>query len=124
MLTSAECEIAKKEKPEDGAYLRGLFMEGASWDVHQHAITESNPRLVNNFSLCCDDHNDCDDDNDDGHGHDKERKVSDDIYTFIYLFFILIINLIAYLIVDLIIYLLLYLFIDSVIYLFIYQFII
>ena len=44
VLTSAECEIAKKEKPEDGSYVEGLFMEGASWNANQHAIAESNPR--------------------------------------------------------------------------------
>ena len=44
VLTSAECEIAKKEKPEDGSYVQGLFMEGASWNANQHAIAESNPR--------------------------------------------------------------------------------
>ena len=44
VLTSAECDIAKKEKPEDGSYVQGLFMEGASWNANQHAIAESNPR--------------------------------------------------------------------------------
>lgn len=44
VLTAAECEKANKVSPEDGAYLRGLFMEGASWDAPRHVIAESNPR--------------------------------------------------------------------------------
>lgn len=31
-------------KPKDGAYIRGLFLEGARWDYDQHYITESLPR--------------------------------------------------------------------------------
>lgn len=44
VLTAGECEKANRVKPEDGAYLRGLFMEGASWDAPRHVIAESNPR--------------------------------------------------------------------------------
>ena len=45
VLTPTECDVAKGgEKPEDGAYIRGLFMEGARWDADRHVIAESNPR--------------------------------------------------------------------------------
>jgi dynein heavy chain len=44
VLTAAQCEKAKTERPEDGAYVRGLFMEGARWDATKHEISESNPR--------------------------------------------------------------------------------
>ena len=44
VLTPSEMTEADTEKPEDGAYLRGLFMEGARWDVKTHVIAESNPR--------------------------------------------------------------------------------
>ena len=37
-------EIAKDNKPEDGAYIRGFYLEGARWDVKGHVIAESNPR--------------------------------------------------------------------------------
>jgi dynein heavy chain, axonemal len=44
VLTPGECERAVTERPEDGAYIRGLFMEGARWDPIGHVIAESNPR--------------------------------------------------------------------------------
>eukprot|EP00599_Poterioochromonas_sp_BG-1_P008225 CAMPEP_0173135378 /NCGR_PEP_ID=MMETSP1105-20130129/1860_1 /TAXON_ID=2985 /ORGANISM="Ochromonas sp., Strain BG-1" /LENGTH=4194 /DNA_ID=CAMNT_0014047373 /DNA_START=78 /DNA_END=12662 /DNA_ORIENTATION=- len=44
VLTPAEVESANNTKPEDGAFIRGLFMEGARWDVKTHVIAESNPR--------------------------------------------------------------------------------
>ena len=40
----SECEIAKTTKPEDGVYIHGLFLEGASWNIDSHVIAESNPR--------------------------------------------------------------------------------
>jgi dynein heavy chain len=43
-LTPRETENADKHKPEDGAYIRGLFLEGASWDARAHVIAESHPR--------------------------------------------------------------------------------
>ena len=45
VLTPNEMKIARGgEKPEDGAFIRGLFMEGARWDPIGHVIAESNPR--------------------------------------------------------------------------------
>jgi len=44
VLTSKECESAKLMKPVDGAFIRGLFMEGARWDSKNHIIGESLPR--------------------------------------------------------------------------------
>jgi dynein heavy chain, axonemal len=37
-------EVANVHKPEDGAFIRGLFMEGARWDIKHHVIAESYPR--------------------------------------------------------------------------------
>jgi dynein heavy chain, axonemal len=44
VLTPDEVIAADKHKPEDGAFLRGLFMEGARWDTGTHVIAESHPR--------------------------------------------------------------------------------
>jgi dynein heavy chain, axonemal len=44
VLTPAEEEIAATVKPEDGAYIHGMFLEGARWDAHSHCIAESEPR--------------------------------------------------------------------------------
>lgn len=35
---------AENTKAEDGAFIRGLFIEGARWNVGCHAIDESRPR--------------------------------------------------------------------------------
>merc|ERR1711953_1511415 len=33
-------------KPDDGAYINGLFMEGAMWDRKTSAVNESNPKVL------------------------------------------------------------------------------
>lgn len=44
VLTADEMTIADGQKPKDGAFMKGLFMDGARWDTKAHAINESNPR--------------------------------------------------------------------------------
>jgi len=44
VLNPGEMSKAVLSKPDDGAYIRGLFLEGARWDVVNHVIAESNPR--------------------------------------------------------------------------------
>lgn len=33
-----------KERPENGCYIRGLFLEGACWDVDKFELSESRPK--------------------------------------------------------------------------------
>uniref|UniRef100_A0A4W6EEI5 Dynein axonemal heavy chain 7 n=1 Tax=Lates calcarifer TaxID=8187 RepID=A0A4W6EEI5_LATCA len=41
-----EFETHMDEKPEDGAYVKGLFMEGARWDRENMVIGESLPKIL------------------------------------------------------------------------------
>ncbi|XP_051969464.1 dynein axonemal heavy chain 3 [Xyrauchen texanus] len=46
-----EFEVCKQEthmdeKPEDGAYIRGFFLEGARWDREHMVISESTPKVL------------------------------------------------------------------------------
>lgn len=43
-LTPTQEELAYEVGPEDGSICRGLFLEGARWDVPNHVLAESKPR--------------------------------------------------------------------------------
>jgi dynein heavy chain, axonemal len=44
VLTASETKEANHSKPEEGAYIRGMFIEGARWDADAHVLAESRPR--------------------------------------------------------------------------------
>lgn len=46
MLQVTKEESSMEEKPEDGAYVTGLFMEGARWDRENMVIGESLPKIL------------------------------------------------------------------------------
>lgn len=47
-----EMLIDYNTKPEDGAYIYGLSMEGARWDYEKHIVTHSRPKeLFTTFPL-------------------------------------------------------------------------
>jgi dynein heavy chain len=44
VLTAAEEAESKKTAPEDGAFVWGMFIDGAQWDRETHAMEESQPK--------------------------------------------------------------------------------
>jgi len=46
ILTPKEEEGALTKGPDTGAFLHGLFMEGARWNVEDHMLDESHPRVL------------------------------------------------------------------------------
>ena len=41
-----------KEKPEDGCYIHGLFLEGAKWSKEQKIITNPQPKELYSCTFC------------------------------------------------------------------------
>ena len=35
-----------KEKPVDGCYIYGMYLEGCKWDYNQHQLGESDPKKL------------------------------------------------------------------------------
>uniref|UniRef100_A0A7S2P1M5 Uncharacterized protein n=1 Tax=Leptocylindrus danicus TaxID=163516 RepID=A0A7S2P1M5_9STRA len=50
VLTHEEMKVAEDDPPEDGAYIRGLYLDGARWDNTKHSLAESKPREL--FATC------------------------------------------------------------------------
>ncbi|KAJ8605524.1 hypothetical protein CTAYLR_000064 [Chrysophaeum taylorii] len=44
ILTPGQEKAAYAHKPQDGSICRGLFLEGARWNIEDHVLTESRPR--------------------------------------------------------------------------------
>ena len=39
-----QSEDKLKDRPTQGCYIKGLFLEGARWDYEKHELTESRPK--------------------------------------------------------------------------------
>jgi dynein heavy chain, axonemal len=35
-----------KEKPKDGCYIYGMYLEGCKWDYKQHTLEDSDPKKL------------------------------------------------------------------------------
>ena len=44
VLTPAQESKVLGKRPEDGAYVHGLFLQGCRWDEQDHALAESEPK--------------------------------------------------------------------------------
>ncbi len=44
VLTPAECATANDKPADDGCFVRGLFLQSASWDSHAGVLAEAKPR--------------------------------------------------------------------------------
>lgn len=45
-LYTPEEQAKISERPPDGAYIRGLFLEGAGWDAQELKLVDSNPKQL------------------------------------------------------------------------------
>lgn len=53
MIIKDELTVSQiAEKPEDGCYIHGMFLEGARWDSQKHILNHSKPKeLFTDFPL-------------------------------------------------------------------------